>query len=609
MLSCQTRTVNTHGLRSVTELLRQTISDPAVASKGCCFITHPKAFLADHHARAGSTFKSYADISRDATRLALAIQAKWGVSRRVVMCHADSHQEQITLFWACVFVGTIPCILPKLAYDNEQRAAFLHHLCTVLVSDTDPHALPLAITSNALQTELDCCLGLEKISIEALLECRDEKSETTEFESNVDQWGEVLCLHLTSGSTGFPKAVAITHGNALSASAGKSTIHGNTSETRFLNWLSMDHAAGLVEFHIRPMFTRADQIHIHSRSVLAEPLVFLRVISHARVDHAFGPMFFLSALLRALKQTKPEDLNGVKLQEGLRIVSGGEGTSTTTCTELVRDHLVKLGAPDNVIIPAFGLTETCGGFCFNFSFPASDIALSRPVGAHGLRNPETLVRIVSFSPPHALQPPGAPGEIQLSGPNIFKEYWNNPSATSKTFSSDGWLKTGDTGCLTADPDSGHMGLKGDDGRLLLVLGRGRDSLVIGGKKYALETLLSHIQDAEIEGLDPLWCTVFPVDQADAHKGFVLLFRPTYDPQTDSKQHARTVSAIYQLCVDWSPLRPHMILAIQEEQFVPKTTMGKLSRFKMREMYLAGRFRCEEKTQSGALSEVGVGLGV
>ena len=62
------------------------------------------------------------------------------------------------------------------------------------------------------------------------------------------------------------------------------------------------------------------------------------------------------------------------------------------------------------------------------------------------------------------------------------------------------------------------------------------------------------------------------------------------------------------CVDWSPLRPHMILAIQEEQFVPKTTMGKLSRFKMREMYLAGKFKREEETQAGMLKEVGVGLG-
>ncbi|KAF8601618.1 acetyl-CoA synthetase-like protein [Ceratobasidium sp. AG-I] len=595
-----TRTLDTRGLRSVVDLLLQTAHDPTLSSKGCRFINHHKAFLADPHARAGSMFKSYADIYHDAASLALAIQTQRDVKKRVVMCHSESYQEQITLFWACTLAGAIPCILPKLAYDTDQRTAFLRHLCTVLVSETDPRILPLAIASEEVQAELDCCPDLERTTIGVLLQGREKKDEDWLIENNVDQWDDVLCLHLTSGSTGFPKAVALTHGNVLSASAGKSAIHKNTPETRFLNWLRMDHAAGLVEFHIRPMFTRADQIQIPSRILHTDPLIFLRVLSHAQIDHAFGPMYFLSALLRALKRSNPGELDSVKLQNSLRIVSGGEAVNTTTCTKLVRGYLAKLGAPDNVIIPAYGLTESCAGFCFNFSFPASDIALSRPIGAHGLRNPETPVRIVSFSPPHAPLPPGTPGEIQLSGPIIFKKYWNNPSATSKTFSSDGWLKTGDTGYLTADPDSGHMGLEGDDGRLLAVLGRDRDSLVIGGKKYALETLISHIQDAEIEGLDPLWCTVFPIDQADAHKGFVLIFRPTYNSTTEPNKHAQTVNAIYQLCVDWSPLRPHMILAIQEEQFVPKTTMGKLSRFKMREMYLAGKFRCEEAAQAGVL---------
>ncbi|KAG9097224.1 hypothetical protein FS749_006775 [Ceratobasidium sp. UAMH 11750] len=525
------------------------------------------------------------------------------------MCHSDSHREQVTLFWACIFADAIPCLLPTLPHDDEHRTAYLRHLSTVLVSETSPPVPPLAIASDRLESQLDCCPGLERTSIGAILGLTTTKPGSRPFESRGDQWNDVLCLHLTSGSTGFPKAVAITHGNALSASAGKSTIHGNTPDTRFLNWLSMDHAAGLIEFHIRPLFTRANQFHIPSRTVLANPLIFLRVLSHAQIDHAFGPMFFHSALLRALKQAKPGELDGIKLRDGLRIVSGGEATNTATCTDLVRTYLVKLGAPDNVIIPAFGMTETCAGFCFNFSFPADDISLARPFGAHGLRNPQTHVRIISFSPPYAPQPPGTPGEIRLSGPNIFVKYWNNPTATAKAFTPDGWLRTGDTGYLTPDPDSGHLGLEGDDGRLLVVLGRDRDSLVLDGKKYALEELVSCVQDAGVEGLDPLWCTVFPIDQADAKRGYVLLYRPTYDPVVDRDKHEQTVRGIYECCVGWSPLRPCTILAIQEEQFVPKTTLGKLSRFKMREMYLAGKFKAEQEAQVEVLAAVGVGLGV
>ena len=147
---------------------------------------------------------------------------------------SESYQEQITLFWACVLAGAIPCILPKLAYDDEQRTAFLRHLCTILVSDTDPRILPLAIASEEVQAELDCCPNLERMSL-GFLRRREKKGEERLIGSSIDQWNDVLCLHLTSGSTGFPKAVALTHGNILCASAGKSAIHKNTAETRFLN--------------------------------------------------------------------------------------------------------------------------------------------------------------------------------------------------------------------------------------------------------------------------------------------------------------------------------------------------------------------------------------
>ncbi|KAG8724665.1 hypothetical protein FRC09_015809 [Ceratobasidium sp. 395] len=375
-------------------------------------------------------------------------------------------------------------------------------------------------------------------------------------------------------------------------------MFGTSPNTRFLNWLSMDHTAGLIEFHVWPLFAQTNQHHIPSSFILSDPLVFLRVLGHAKIDHAFGPMFFLSALLRALKREGLGGLEKLRLNEGLRIVSGGETTNVIACAELER-YLVKMGASRDAIIAAFGLSETSAGFCFNLSFPSSDVALSREFGRHGLRTPGTSIRIRSFSPPYLPQPPGSPGEIQLQGPNVFKKYWNNPQATSSAFTDDGWFRTGDTGYLSTDSDLKTGELKGDDARLLVVLGRDRDSLVHDGKKYALEEVLSRIEDAEIEGLDSMWCTVFPVDQEHPKKGYVLLFRPTYDPVVEKRKHER--------CVNWSPLRPHTIVAIKEEQFVPKTTLGKLSRFKMRQMYLVGKFKAEEEAQTGVLSAIGLGV--
>ncbi|QRV89339.1 AMP binding enzyme [Ceratobasidium sp. AG-Ba] len=609
-------TLDTRGFRSVLELLSHTANDPELSSKGCGHIVDFDAFIADPNAVNGTIFKPYSAIYDDATKLASVMRRKYDVERRVIMCSSESHVEQIKVFWACVFADAIPCILPKLAREEEQRAIYLRHLATMLSSETKPAIPPLLIASEKLKSEIECYPGLEVITTSDLerhsaLVDQDRKVQLVQDQG--ERWNDVLSLHLTSGSTGFPKAVAITHGNALASSAGKSVMHSMRPDKRFLNWLSMDHVAGLAEFHIWPMFARTDQIHIPSHTLLSNPIAFLQALSHARIDHAFAPMFLLSALLRSLKKLGQGGLNKIKLSRELRIVSGGEAVKTATSSELVRDYLVPLGANDNVIVPGFGLTETCGGFCFNPAFPKFDLAMSRPFGAPGLRNPGTDVRIVPFSPPFISQPPAVPGEIQLKGPNIFKKYWNNPKATAESFTPDGWFRTGDSGYLTADPDSEHMGRKGDDGRLLVVLRRDRDSLVFEGKKYGLEDLLSRIQDADIDGLDPMWCTVFPVDRNDASKGFVLLFRPTYDPATDSAQHLRTIHVselclFSTQCVEWSPLRPHTILAIREEQFVPKTTLGKLSMFRMRERYLAEKFKGEEHVQASALKQAEVAAG-
>lgn len=111
----------------------------------------------------------------------------------------------------------------------------------------------------------------------------------------------------------------------------------------------MDHVAALIEMHVWPMFAGAQQLHVPAAVILADPIMFLRIIERGRINHAFGPMFFQSALLRALRASRATST--LRLPPDIRIVSGGETTNTVTCTELVRQYLIKMGAPDNVIIP------------------------------------------------------------------------------------------------------------------------------------------------------------------------------------------------------------------------------------------------------------------
>lgn len=377
----------------------------------------------------------------------------------------------------------------------------------------------------------------------------------------------------------------------------------------------MDHAAGLIEMHIRPMFVCAQQLHVSAASIISDPILFLRVIERAQADRTFAPMFLLSALLRALRLPTTQ-LPDIRLPQGLKIVSGGESTNTAACATLVREYLVKLGAEENVIIPGFGLSETCAGVFFNFDFPRGDLAALRQFGAHGLPIPGIEFRIVDWDSSSGSEGKGtsisgnsgigaaapAPGELQLRGKCVFSHYWNDTVATSKAITADGWFRTGDAARYVDDNDN-----KKGKRRLLQVVGRDRDSLTVNEMRYSLEELLSRVQESGIPGLDPLWVTGFLVGDQESKKvecvmerGYMVLYRPTYEPENEPEQHVQTVLSIRKYCKDWSPLDPKSILAVPEERFVRKTTIGKLSRFKMRQLYLAGKMDDLERVQKAIL---------
>lgn len=105
---------------------------------------------------------------------------------------------------------------------------------------------------------------------------------------------------LTSGSTGNSKAVCLSHGQILSSMRGKSIHHGTTEKDVFLNWIGLDHVANLVEIHLHAMSLAAQQVHIQSSDILANPTLFLKKVALHKVTYTFAPNFFLATLVQSL---------------------------------------------------------------------------------------------------------------------------------------------------------------------------------------------------------------------------------------------------------------------------------------------------------------------
>ncbi|KAK2598731.1 hypothetical protein N8I77_012121 [Diaporthe amygdali] len=376
---------------------------------------------------------------------------------------------------------------------------------------------------------------------------------------------------LTSGSTGSPKAVCLTHRQVLAAVNGKASIRpGRTGP--FLNWVGLDHVASLVEIHIQALWLGADQVHVHAADVVALPRSFLDLIDRHRVVTSFAPNFFLAKLVSdcGLAQHTGEqqawDLSCLRL-----LASGGEANDMDTCAAVSR-LLSNHGAPNNVVVPGFGMTETCAGAIFNVKCPDYDTHYGYTFASLGRAMPGIEMRVVHETDANtSAASPEQLGELQIHGPVVFKEYYRNPEATSKAFTADGWFRTGDQGIVD---QQGHLRL----------MGRSKDVININGVKIGGTAVQSALEKALRNLVARV--VIFPARLNGSHTERIMV---AYIPRLQHAAdpiivHDCAVEAVL-VCSGSSPI----VFALPSEDYMGQTLLGKVSRKEMRALFEAGTF--------------------
>lgn len=168
------------------------------------------------------------------------------------------------------------------------------------------------------------------------------------------------------------------------------------------------------------------------------------------------------------------------------------------------------------------------------------------------------------------------GNLELSGPAIFRGYFNDPDNTQKSFTKDGWFKTGDNGYIT---DTNH----------LVLSGRAKDSIIINGVKYFSHELESALEDCHIPGLTPSYTAAFSTwPEGRDGEELVIVFLSTPELEKDDKKFASIVSEISKQAVLYCSKRPIDIIPLPIE-LLPKSALGKLSRPKLKKSYEEGKF--------------------
>ncbi len=283
---------------------------------------------------------------------------------------------------------------------------------------------------------------------------------------------DVINIQYTSGTTGFPKGVMLSHVNMMTSAYALGDEIELTHDDRVVLMVPLFHCFGCV---VAVLGTYTFGASLHCLPAF-DPGHVLRLIHEERCTVIHGVPTMYGAMLAHPDRAQYDTSS---LRTGL--------AAGAPCPVPLM-HAIAEDLQCEGILVAYGLTEAAPGVSGcrpDDSFEARSETIGRPIHAVDVR--------IADPATHEALPDGEEGELQVHGPNIMVGYHDDPEATAAAMTPDGWLRTGD------------LGVRGEDG-LLRVVGRIKDIIIRGGENIApaeIENLLrAHpdIVDAAVVGI-------------------------------------------------------------------------------------------------------------
>lgn len=521
---------------------------------------------------------SYSTLLRRATDISSKIRAIKDIKDgSVVLLHFEDTLESIIWFWSTILAGYLPALSPPFSLDEKQHRKHTDHLYEMLEH-------PVVITHSKYISKFSGSIGLSTYATTDILSL-ETSNRVDEISISSRGTNRTAILMLTSGSTGYAKAVCLRNDQILNAIEGKINRHKTSADDVFLNWINFDHVANLTELHLHALYLQANQVHVAGSRLLARPIEYLEIIHRHRASFTFAPNFFLSSLSQAIEETDWWEKSPLNLSCIRTITSGGEALVVKSCETLIL-QLGRYGCPSTVLVPGFGMTETCAGVIHNTSFPVYDKDNGLEFASLGTCHMGISMRVVNEQ--GVICPPNSVGHLQLRGSSVFSEYFNNPSSTIAAFAEGGWFITGDMAMV-------------DSAGMLRLVGRSKDVVNINGIKYPLISLVAALEDARILGMTSSYTVVFdyrPPNQET--ESLVILYLPAYRAG-DSKSRADTDDSISRTMLLNCGARPYAIIPL-DTTLLQKTSLGKLPTAKLRTGFERGHFDAALNVHRAAIAE-------
>jgi 1-acyl-sn-glycerol-3-phosphate acyltransferase len=515
---------------------------------------------------------TYASLYASARRRAAAIQALGVRPGDNIALMLPTGRDYLDCFFGVLLAGCVPVPIYPPARLSQIEDHLRRHARML-----DNAGTPLLITVHEAR-QIARLLRAQVPALRRVVTPSDLDADASELILHERGGDDTAFLQYTSGSTGDPKGVVLTHAHLLAnIRAMGETLEADSTDV-FVSWLPLYHDMGLIGAWLGSQYYAVPLVLMAPTAFLTSPVRWLRAIHRHRGTLSAAPNFGYELCLRRLSD---DELDGLDLSSWRVAANGAEPVSPHTVRAFT-ERFGRYGLRRSAMMPVYGLAEAAVGLAFppldrgplidriqrdalltlGEAQPASGDVDSLEFVACGSPLPGYQIRIVDDSGREL--PDRRQGRVEFTGPSATSGYYRNTEATRRLIHGV-WLDTGDMGYLAG----------GD----LYLTSRAKDMIIRGGRNLHPHELEEAV--GQLDGIRAGCVAVFGT--RDTASGTERLVVVAETRETDPERLDALRAQVNDVAVDVLGMPPDDI-AMMPPHTVLKTSSGKIRRSAVRDRY-------------------------